>query len=303
MNALTTTAPQHSQPTVLRPQSMTELLAFAQVAAKSSMMPRDYLGKPENIVIAVQMGSELGLAPMQAIQNIAVINGKPSVYGDAMLGLVLQSPLCEDVQERTEGDGDKLTAICVAKRAGKKPVERSFSVDDAKKANLWGKSGPWQQYPQRMLQMRARGFALRDAFADVLRGLISAEEASDIPTIEAVAEPAPTKTEAKPTSREQINRDVPMEPQPEKMSWSQWAESLERAEKDAGDDITQLGKLLARAEVAEIRHHAEQGKISPAKTRILDCIARIEQKYLADPPEPSEEEAPAIKGEEYASAG
>lgn len=204
MNAVAKVA---AQPVVLRPQNLTELTQFAQMAARSSMVPRDYIGKPENVMVAIQMGSEIGLAPMQALQNISVISGRPAVWGDAMLGLCRQSPLCEDIEERTEGEGDRLVAICNAKRVGKKPVEGRFSVDDAKKAGLWNKAGPWQQYPKRMLQMRARGFALRDAFPDVLRGLVSAEEASDMPvdtfngpTIEAEASSA----------REAINAAVPM---------------------------------------------------------------------------------------------
>jgi len=52
-------------------------------------------------------------------------------------------------------------------------------VEDAKRAGLWAKQGPWTAYPKRMMQMRARGFALRDAFPDVLKGMITAEEAQD----------------------------------------------------------------------------------------------------------------------------
>jgi predicted ATPase len=62
-------------------------------------------------------------------------------------------------------------------------------VADAKKAGLWGKTGPWSQYSKRMLQLRARGFALRDAFPDVLKGLVTAEEAQDYPTTPAAAQP------------------------------------------------------------------------------------------------------------------
>jgi hypothetical protein len=68
-----------------------------------------------------------------------------------------------------------------ARRHGSAPVVGRFSVADARAASLWGKAGPWKQYPQRMLQMRARGFALRDDFADLLRGVMSAGEARDIP--------------------------------------------------------------------------------------------------------------------------
>lgn len=188
---------------ILRPQSFQELVTFANMAARTSMVPKDYQGKPENVMLAVQMGSELGLAPMQALQNIACVNGRPAVWGDAMPGLCRQSPVCQDIKEWFDGEGEALTAYCEATRHGASPVRHSFSVADAKKAGLWNKPGPWQQYPRRMLQMRARGFALRDAFPDVLRGLISAEEARDIPpdtftgpTIEAQAEAAPTPAPA-----------------------------------------------------------------------------------------------------------
>jgi len=159
------------------PTTLTEAMQFSELMAKSTMVPRQYQGKPEDILVACQWGAEIGLSPLQALQNIAVINGKPSVYGDAALALVQASPVCEDIQESIEGE----TAICTALRRGRKPVTARFSVDDAKRAGLWGKQGPWTQYPKRMLQMRARGFALRDAFPDVLKGLITSEEAMDYP--------------------------------------------------------------------------------------------------------------------------
>lgn len=189
---------------ILRPANFSELAAFANMAAKSRMVPAAMQNKPEDIMLAIQMGSELGLAPMQAIQNVAVINGRPAVWGDALIGLCRASKECRDIQESTEGEGDNMTAVCVAMRHGASAVTARFSVADAKKAGLWGKQGPWQQYPTRMLQLRARGFALRDAFPDVLRGIISAEEARDMPTeaapyvgptIEARAEPVAQASE------------------------------------------------------------------------------------------------------------
>ena len=164
------------------PATMGEAIEFSKMLADSSMVPKAYQGKPQDIMVCVQWGYELGLAPMQALQNIAVINGKPSVYGDAMAALVQASPVCEGIEETMEGEGTpNPTAVCVARRKGRNPVIAKFSVEDAKRAGLWNKQGPWTAYPKRMLQMRARGFALRDAFPDVLKGLISAEEASDYP--------------------------------------------------------------------------------------------------------------------------
>lgn len=167
---------------VLRPASFNELATFANMAAKSALVPRDYQNKPENIMIAVQMGSEIGLAPMQAIQNIAVVNGRPAVWGDALPALCKMHPAWQGMKEEIQGEGDAMRAVCEVHRKGDNPVVVTFTVEDAKRAGLWGKAGPWQQYPKRMLQMRARGFALRDAFPDALKGLISAEEAQDIPT-------------------------------------------------------------------------------------------------------------------------
>jgi hypothetical protein len=162
--------------------SFDDAFRFAKMVASSEFAPKDFKGKPESCLLAIQHGSEVGLSPMQSLQSIAVINGRPTIWGDAALALVIGSHVCEYVTEGVDGEGDKMAAMCFAKRRGyEKATIVRFSVEDAKKAGLWGKSGPWQQYPKRMLQLRARGFALRDAFPDVLRGLITAEEAQDYP--------------------------------------------------------------------------------------------------------------------------
>lgn len=172
---------------MLRPTTFGEAMEFAKMIAGSGMVPAAYRGKPADVLIAIQMGAELGFAPMQALRGIAVINGQPSVYGDAALALVRGSGLCESLVEHIEGDGDDVVAVCVAKRRGQEePIIGRFSIADAKRAQLLGKPGPWQQYRNRMLAMRARGFVLRDGFADVLRGVITAEEAQDYPRQEPV---------------------------------------------------------------------------------------------------------------------
>ena len=194
------------------PTSITEAIKFSEMLAKSNMVPRAYQGKPEDILVCVQWGYEIGLAPMQALQNIAVINGKPSVYGDAAMALVLASPVCEGIEESIEGEGTpNPVAVCIARRRGRAPVESRFSVEDAKRAGLWGKQGPWTAYPKRMLAMRARGFAIRDAFADVLKGLITAEEAqdypSDKPTAKVMAMPSKNPLDALAAPQEVVPDD------------------------------------------------------------------------------------------------
>jgi hypothetical protein len=173
------------QPRGLALDTFEDAFRFSKLVATSDFAPKDFRGKPESCLLAIQHGAELGLSPMQSLQSIAVVNGRPSVYGDTALAVCKGSPVCEWVRETIEGEGEHMVAVCQAKRRGDaQPVESRFGVAEAKKAGLWGKQGPWTQYPRRMLQMRARGFALRDAFPDVLRGLVTAEEAADYTHVE-----------------------------------------------------------------------------------------------------------------------
>jgi hypothetical protein len=171
---------------------------FAKMVSQSDFAPKDFKGKPESCLLAIQHGSEVGLSPMQSLQSIAVINGRPTIWGDAALALVQSSPACEYIKEYIEGDGDQAVAVCEVKRRGYPAATVStFSMFDAKRAGLAGKSGPWTQYPLRMLALRARGFALRNAFADALRGLVTAEEAQDYPAAAVPPEPVVVRPVAK----------------------------------------------------------------------------------------------------------
>ena len=166
----------------LVPQTYEQLERFCDTVAHSQMVPKQYRGEPQDVMVTVMHGMEVGLKPLQALQNITVINGKPSVYGDAAIALVRASGLCAEIKETIEEDGE-LAAICYARRKDNGDEStHAFSVTDAEEAGLWSKPGPWQDYPKRMLQMRARSWVLRDLFPDVLQGLYIAEEARDIPS-------------------------------------------------------------------------------------------------------------------------
>lgn len=159
----------------LSPRTFEEAWRFCEIVTSSGLAPKGYEKKPNDAFIAIQWGAEVGLKPLQSLQNIAVINGRPSLWGDAVIALVRASPLCEYVKESDDGH----TATCRAKRRGQDEEVRTFSMDDAKTAGLMGKQGPWTTNPKRMRQMRARAFALRDLFADVLKGIQVAEEVMD----------------------------------------------------------------------------------------------------------------------------
>lgn len=164
-------------------------MKFAEQISRSNLVPKQFQGKPADIYLAMSWGDELGLTPIQSLQNIAVINGKPSIYGDTMMALCRKHPEFEDIKENISGEGSARTAVCEIKRRGQSWYKTQFSMGDAAKAGLLNRQGPWQSYPDRMLKMRARGFALRDVFADALGGVITVEEAHDYPK-----EPKPVET-------------------------------------------------------------------------------------------------------------
>lgn len=187
--ALTTAA--HSQATAkanittggalaaLVPQNLDDAFRLAKaLSASGDMVPKHFQGKPEMTMAAIVRGMEVGLAPMQALAHIAVINGRPSIWGDAIPALIQRAGHHIDVEE--EGTGDNFVAIATLTRGDTgKQVVRRFGMADAKRAGLVGKQGPWQQYPQRMCAHRARTWAARDGAADALMGMQIAEEVSD----------------------------------------------------------------------------------------------------------------------------
>lgn len=177
MNKLTV----KNKPFSIVPTSFSEAMRLAEIISKSSLCPKAYKDRPGDVLIAVQMGAEVGLSPMQAVQNIAVINGNPSIWGDAALALVKASSVFEFADEKIVGSWDKTDAVasCLVKRKKHAAIERKFSYENAKRAGLIGRD-TWIRYPERMLQMRARSWALRDMFPDVLKGFSIYEEAIDI---------------------------------------------------------------------------------------------------------------------------
>lgn len=164
----------------LSPQTFEQALTFAQYLAESDMVPKQYRGKAGDCLIAMQWGFEIGLKPLQALQSIAPINGKPNLYGDAGKALLLDAG-CSIEEDDIEVVKAKGRARCKITRPGRLPVERTFSIENAKTAGLWNKDGPWRQYPERQMAWRAFWFAARDAAADLLRGMGGAEEALDVP--------------------------------------------------------------------------------------------------------------------------
>lgn len=188
------------------PQDIESVFRLANVIMAAGMAPRS-LDSVEKCTVAILHGLEVGFTPMAALQSIAVVNGMPSIWGDGMIALVRASGLLEDIIETIEDDKEGPTiAVCKVKRVGSPSwVVQAFTRPQAMKAGLWKKQGPWVQYPQRMMQMRARSWALRDAFPDVLRGLNSAEEAIEM--VDVTARGSATTAPPEPRRSDYVHAD------------------------------------------------------------------------------------------------
>jgi len=145
---------------------------------------------PAKVATLILAGQEVGLGITQSLASVKLSNGRPSLYGDAPLALVRRSGLLESIAEEVAGTGDDRSGVCRVKRRGEPERVFRFAYGEAVRAGLIERSkdkgkgaGPWITYPDRMLQARARGFALRDVFPDVLMGMLTEEEAADLPPI------------------------------------------------------------------------------------------------------------------------
>jgi hypothetical protein len=153
---------------------------FAQILIKSNLAPKSF-NTPEQIIVALVTGSELGISAMQSLQGLSVVQGKIGIMGDLALALCKASGLVEGEKTEYEGEGDQLSCRFSIKRKGSDWEVETFSVGDAKLAGIYERSPVWKAYPKRMTYYRALGFALRDAFPDVLKGIKTVEELKDYP--------------------------------------------------------------------------------------------------------------------------
>lgn len=261
----------------------------------------------EEVMATFLAGMEVGLKPMASLRSIALINGRPAFWGDGQLALVQSRDDYAGMEETMNGD----TATCIVKRelpnGNIDTTERTFTMAQAKKAGLLGKKGPWQDYPERMLQHRARGWALRDAFSDAFMGILPEREArdmpdEDIPLIEGDvvedSEDAPTPYEEdngqleedrgdgsgtamdtadeQPVSESDVQDDG--EPTPEPEAEEDPAEHLEEPEAEpVPDDGSTVDDVATPAAEDEARGGEDDaGGPEPADTRSEDSSAEAD---------------------------
>lgn len=165
---------------------------LAQWVEQSGMAPQGM--KAASIVVAFQLGAELGLKPMQSLKDVVVIHGSPSLRGTAILKLIRQSGLLEeDIEIGSRGEGEDRVGFCRSKRKGwKEPRETTFSWKEAVAAGLLTNK-VYAKFPGRMLAWRSLGHHASDNYSDATSGYRVAEDVMPHETRRIVPEPAPVQ--------------------------------------------------------------------------------------------------------------
>jgi len=147
------------------------MMKMAETLVKSGFLPQA-IKTPAQAVAIVMTGRELGIPPMQALRQINVLMGKPTMSAELMLGLAYKNikgfkyELIETTAER---------CVCKFTRPGHKPLTHTFTIEDAKSLGLAGKDN-WKKQPGVMLRWRTISAGLRLIAPDAIAGVYTPEE-------------------------------------------------------------------------------------------------------------------------------
>lgn len=178
------------------PTTVEEALRMAKAVIAGNLAPDSYNNDPNKVMLGLMAALEAGLPPLYGLRQIAIINGRPSLWGDACQALIQKSgqlvglttewigpdgfdPLKEP--DLTKWPMEYGCIVRMWRKGQSEPYVGQFTVGDAKRAQLWlnARKVPWMQHPRRMMMIRARAFPQRDGFADALAGLSIREEVED----------------------------------------------------------------------------------------------------------------------------
>ncbi len=167
------------------PQSLTEAVKLSRSLAGTGLVPKALRGKPDDLLLVMMLGADLGLSSIQSLRSVHVINGRPTLSADLMVALCLASPLCEEFRPVFQSP---TKAVWTARRKGCENSTSEWTIEDAQRAGLL-RNPTWKSYPARMLSARAKAFLARDLFPDLVGGLYTPEEiqgiepSGDVPSV------------------------------------------------------------------------------------------------------------------------
>lgn len=155
------------------------MIRMAGELVKSGMLPQ-HIKSTAACVAVMQKGRELGIAPMYAMSNIAVIQGKPTANSELMLALIYRDH-GDDAVVFEESTAERCT-VSYKRRTAQRRGQFTFTMQEAKQAGLQG--GNWQKYPAAMLRARCVSAVARMGFPDSIGGMYTPEELGQVEDVE-----------------------------------------------------------------------------------------------------------------------
>lgn len=146
--------------------NMNDKMQYAQALAQASLLPKQYQRNPGNVLLAVELGESLGIPPIQAINTVHVIEGKPSASSGLISALVRRA----GHTLRVKGNDQSATAEIVRSDDPDFTYSVTWDMGRARNAGVTGKDN-WKKYPAAMLKARAITEVARDACQEALMGV------------------------------------------------------------------------------------------------------------------------------------
>ena len=162
-----------------------QIARAAAMLSKTDLVPTTYKGKPENCFIAIEVANRMGVSPMMVMQNLYVVQGKPSWSGQAATAMLKSSPEFRNIKHIYTSEKGKDTWGCYveAERVADSEIIKGPEVTMAiAKLEGWlGKAGSkWQTMPELMLAYRASAWFARVHSPELLMGMQTKEEVEDV---------------------------------------------------------------------------------------------------------------------------
>lgn len=159
---------------------------MAKGLSQSTLVPQQFQNNPANCLIALEQSNRLNISPMAVMQNLYIVQGKPSFSSSFIIGLINASGKYDmELQfDEEEKDGKPYACTCWTELNGRKVTGIKITMAMAEKEGWLKKNGSkWQTMPQVMLRYRAASFFARMNCPELSIGLYSKEELDDFTPI------------------------------------------------------------------------------------------------------------------------
>lgn len=243
------------------PRNMDEAWRIATELAKSSLIPDALRGKPNDVLVAVMTGAELGIQPMQSMREIYVVKGRPFIASLLRVAMIRQSPECLSWQ-LVETTPQRAT-FRTQRRGDVEPTTMTYTIQEAEAAGLVAQNSRYRTDPALQLRRRCAGRLIDEVYPDVIRGVGAREDAEEEPE-SASASQARRAVIQPPHLR--ATQEVPEAPTPAPVEDAQVVEASTDAPADPSPSSEPSEADLLSLAIAEAQTRAE---ISAVSDRII----------------------------------